>query len=58
MEKRTDSPYPSIDRPVMALIGVALVIGTVLFIWSDREKDWRYYQYEFRNMVADQFGEE
>jgi cytochrome c551/c552 len=58
MERRTNSPYPSIDRPVMALVGVVLVIGTVLFVWADREKDWRYYQYEFRNMVAEQFGED
>jgi cytochrome c2 len=58
MEQRTNSPYPSIDRPVMALVGVVLVIGTALFIWSDREKDWRYYQYEFRRMVAEQLGEE
>ena len=58
MEQRTNSPYPRIDRPVLALVGVVLVIGTALFIWSDRAKDWRYYQYEFRNMVAEQFGED
>ena len=58
MEQRTNSPYPRIDRPVLALVGVVLVIGTVLFIWSDRAKDWRYYQYEFRNMVAEQFGDD
>jgi hypothetical protein len=32
MEQRTNSPFPSIDRPVMALVGVVLVIGTVLFM--------------------------
>jgi len=58
MEKRTNSPYPSIDRPVMALVGVVLVIGTALFMWSDRAHDWRYYQMEFTRMVAEQFGEE
>ena len=56
MEKRTNSPFPAIDRPVMAVVGVVLVIGTVLFMWSDRAHDWRYYQYEFRRMVTDQFG--
>ena len=58
MERRTNSPYPAIDRLVLAVIGVVLVVGTALFMWSDRERDWRYYQYEFRNQVAQQFGEE
>ncbi|MEP7116675.1 MAG: c-type cytochrome [Acidobacteriota bacterium] len=56
MEKRTNSPYPAVDRVVMALIGVVLVIGTGLFVWADREHDWRYYQFEFRRQVAEKFG--
>ncbi|HUU35779.1 MAG TPA: c-type cytochrome [Vicinamibacterales bacterium] len=56
MEKRTTSPYPAVDRVVMALIGVVLVIGTGLFVWADRAHDWRYYQYEFRRQVTEQFG--
>lgn len=56
MEKRTTSPYPAVDRVVMALIGVVLVIGTGLFVWADRTHDWRYYQLEFRRQVAEQFG--
>jgi hypothetical protein len=39
MEKRTDSPYPSIDRPVMALIGVVLVLGTVAALSSPNCSD-------------------
>ncbi len=58
MEQRTNSPFPRIDRPVMALVGVVLVIGTVLFMWSDRAHDWRFYQAEFKSLVAEQFGEE
>lgn len=58
MEKRTNSPYPRLDRLVMAIIGVVLVIGTVLFMWSDRARDWRYYQMEFGRMVAEQYGED
>lgn len=58
MEQRTNSPFPSIDRPIMALVGVVLVIGTVLFMWSDQAKDWRFYQMEFKSLVAEQFGEE
>ncbi len=58
MEKRTDSPYPRRDRPVLALVGVALVIGTALFAWSDRQHDWRYYQYEFRRLATQKFGAE
>jgi cytochrome c551/c552 len=56
MEKRTDSPYPRRDRPVLALIGVGLVISTVLFAWSDRSHDWRYYQYTFKRLVAEKLG--
>jgi cytochrome c2 len=55
-EKRTDSPYPRRDRPVLAAVGVALVVGTVLFAWSDRQHDWRYYQYEFRRQVTEKQG--
>lgn len=58
MEQRTNSPFPRIDRPVLAVIGVLLVAATVYFAWSDRQHDFRYYQYEFRRMVAEKFGEE
>ena len=58
MEKRTTSPYPRLDRPVLALIGVLLVISTVLFTWSDRVHDWRFYQMEFRGVVSEKFGAE
>ena len=58
MERRTDSPYPRIDRLVIAIIGLVLVAGTVLFMWSDRAHDWRFYQYEFRQLVADRFGQD
>jgi cytochrome c2 len=58
MEKRTDSPYPRRDRPVLALVGVALVVSTVLFAWADRQHDWRYYQWQFRNLVAEKLGAE
>ena len=37
MEKRTDSPYARLDRPVLAVIGVLLVVSTVLFARNDRE---------------------
>ena len=58
MEQRTNSPFPSIDRPIMAVVGVVLVVGTALFMWSDRAHDWRFYQMEFKAMVADQLGED
>src|SRR4249920_2389816 len=58
MEKRTDSPYARLDRPVLAVIGVLLVVSTVLFARNDREHEWRYYQYEFKRLVAGQFGAE
>ncbi len=58
MEKRTNSPFPRIDRPVLAAIGVVLVGATVFFAWSDRQHDYKYYQYTFRNMVAEKLGAE
>jgi len=56
MEKRTDSPYPRRDRPVLAVIGVLLVAATVLFARNDREHEWRYYQWLFKQQVAEKFG--
>ena len=55
-EKRTDSPYPKRDRPVLAIIGLLLVVSTGLFARNDREHEWRYYQYEFKRQVAEKFG--
>ncbi|MFI5184475.1 MAG: c-type cytochrome [Vicinamibacteria bacterium] len=58
MEKRTDSPYPRRDRPVLAVIGLILVAATVLFARNDREHEWRYYQWQFKSQVAQKFGGE
>jgi cytochrome c2 len=58
MEKRTDSPYPHRDRPVLAIIGMLLVLSTVLFTMNDREHEWRYYQHDFRLQIAEKYGEE
>jgi cytochrome c2 len=58
MEKRTDSPYPRRDRPVLAIVGLLLVLSTVLFTMNDREHEWRYYQHDFRSQVAEKFGAE
>ncbi len=58
MEKRTDSPYPRVDRPVLAVVGVLLVISTILFARNDREHEWRYYQAEFRRLVSERYGAE
>jgi cytochrome c2 len=56
MEKRSDSPFPRKDRPVLAAVGVVLVLSTVLFAWSDRRHDWRWYQFDFRRQVAEKLG--
>jgi hypothetical protein len=58
MEKRTDSPYPRLDRPVLAVVGVLLVVSTALFAWSDRKHDWRYWQHAFREQVAAKYGQD
>ena len=56
MERRTNSPYPRLDRPVLAIIGLVLVLSTVLFTVGDRQHEWRYYQFAFRNAVAEKYG--
>ena len=58
MEKRSDSPYPFRDRPVLAAIGLVLVASTILFAWADRAHDWRYYQHEFRRQVREKLGDQ
>ena len=58
MEQRTDSPYPRLDRPVLAVIGLVVVVSTILFARNDREHEWRYYQNEFRSLVAEKLGPE
>jgi cytochrome c2 len=57
-ELRTNSPYPRIDRPWLAIVGVLLILSCVLFFASDRAHDWRYYQAEFRAQVAAKFGDD
>src|SRR5262245_28473765 len=57
-ELRTNSPYPKIDRPVLAIVGAVLVLSTVLFWWADRTHDWRWYQDAFRDQVAEKLGAE
>jgi len=56
MEKRTESPYPRLDRPWLAVVGALIVISTVLFARNDREHEWRWYQYEFKQIVAEKLG--
>ena len=56
MEKRTDSPYPRIDRPVLAIIGLVLVAATILFLRNDREHEWRWYQAQFKQQVGEKYG--
>jgi cbb3-type cytochrome oxidase cytochrome c subunit len=58
MEKRSDSEFPKKDRPTLAVVGVLLVASTALFAWSDRQHDWRYYQWAFRGQVTEKFGAE
>ena len=58
MEKRTDSPYPRSTGRCSPSSASLLVVSTVLFAWSDRAHDWRYYQDEFRRQVAEKFGAE
>ena len=56
MEKRTNSPYARIDGPMLAIIGVLLVLSCALFFASDRAHDWRWYQATFKDEVAQKFG--
>src|SRR6185312_8093069 len=56
MEKRTNSPFPRRDRPLLAVIGIVLVVPTVLIAMSERAHDWRYWQYEFKQQVTAKYG--
>jgi len=56
MEQRTDSPYTRPDRTILAVLGLAIVVSTILFARNDRTHEWRYYQAEFRKTVAERFG--
>jgi len=58
MEKRTHSEYTAKDRPILALVGVLLIVSTALFVYFDREHDWRYYQWAFRQQVVEKYGAE
>ncbi len=58
MEKRTESPYPRKDRPILAIVGVLLILSTALFAWTDWKHDWRYWQHAFKGNVAEKFGAE
>ncbi len=58
MEQRTNSPYPKLDRPILAIIGAVLVGATVFFAYSDRQHDYKWYQAQFREQVAEKLGAE
>jgi len=55
MEKRTDSPFPRLDRPVLAAIGLFEAVGawnswTDSLIYVSDGKLWSF-QYVLRNML-------
>ena len=56
MEQRTNSPYPKVDRPTLAIVGVLLILSCAMFFASDRAHDWRYYQASFKQQIAAKFG--
>jgi len=56
VERLSPSPFASRDRLLLALVGLALIVSTALFAYSDRMHDWRYYQAEFRELVAAKLG--
>jgi cytochrome c2 len=43
---------------VLGVIGVLLVVAAVLFTRNDREHEWRYYQYAFKQIVGEKLGAE
>lgn len=56
MERRTDSPFPRRDAPLVLIVGVLLLIPVVLLVLRDQRHDWRYYQREFRGLVTEKLG--
>ena len=51
MEPLRTASFARRDRTVLAAVGGLLILSTVLFAWSDRRHDWRWYQGEFRRQV-------
>ena len=58
MEPLRIASFARRDRTVLAAVGALLILSTVLFAWSDRRHDWRWYQAEFRRQVTEKFGAE
>jgi cbb3-type cytochrome oxidase cytochrome c subunit len=56
MEPLRAASFAKRDRTLLALVGLVLIVSTILFAWSDRRHDWRYYQAEFRRRVGEKFG--
>ncbi|MBI5511302.1 MAG: c-type cytochrome [Deltaproteobacteria bacterium] len=58
MERLSRAPFRGRDRLALAIVGLALVVSTVLFIRSDQAHDYRYYQAMFKELVAQKLGED
>ena len=55
---RVDEVGPEAADIVLAVIGLVLVVATLLFLRNDREHEWRWYQAEFKKLVAQKYGAE
>src|SRR5512140_667663 len=56
MERRTSSPYPRRDGPLLLVVAIALLVPFGILAWRMASQDWRYYQWEFRNLVRQKLG--
>jgi cytochrome c551/c552 len=46
------------DRLFLVLFGIALLVLTVYIFWAQSTPEWRGYQTEFKQVVAERFGED
>jgi mono/diheme cytochrome c family protein len=56
MERRNDPSYARRDRPVLAAVGVLLLVSAVLVVGKGRRHEWSPYQAGFRRLVIERFG--
>ncbi len=55
-DRRPQSPFNRVDRPLLATIGVVVLAATLLPGMSEWNAEWRGYQKRFRTMVEAKYG--
>jgi cbb3-type cytochrome oxidase cytochrome c subunit len=56
MAPRTDASSQTVDRHLLAAVGLILAGAMAFVAWHDRQHDYRHYQRAFRDTVAGRLG--